>query len=83
MIIEIPVKDNNIDQYNNLAYYLAKTKNGNQFAIIILKEIIKKYPHRTVAYLNLADSLWIAGEKEEASLNYKEYLSLMKSQKRS
>jgi hypothetical protein len=32
MIIEIPVKDNNIDQYNNLAYYLAKTKNGNQFA---------------------------------------------------
>lgn len=82
MIIEIPVKDNNIDQYNNLAYYLAKTKNGNQFAIIILKEIIKKYPHRTVAHLNLADSLWIAGEKEEASLNYKEYLSLMKSQKK-
>jgi hypothetical protein len=30
----------------------------------------------------LADSLWIAGEKEEASLNYKEYLSLMKSQKK-
>jgi hypothetical protein len=44
MIIEIPVKDNNIDQYNNLAYYLAKTKNGNQFAIIILKEIIKNIP---------------------------------------
>ncbi|GEJ46090.1 type IV pilus biogenesis/stability protein PilW [Chryseobacterium sp. ON_d1] len=81
MIIEVPIKDNNIDQYNNLAYYLAKTKNGNQFAIIILKEIIQKYPHRTVAYLNLADSFWIAGEKEEASLNYEQYLSLMKSQK--
>ncbi|WP_168238236.1 tetratricopeptide repeat protein [Chryseobacterium gallinarum] len=82
MISEIPVRNNNVDKYNNLAYYLAQTKNGNQFAIIILKEIIQKYPHRTVAYLNLADSFWVAGDKEEASLNYKEYLSLMKAQKK-
>ncbi|MGE8528458.1 tetratricopeptide repeat protein [Chryseobacterium rhizosphaerae] len=82
MISEVPIQKDNIDQYNNLAYYLAQTKNGNQFAITILNEIIKKCPHRTVAYLNLADSYWIAGEKVKASINYQEYLSLMKSQKK-
>lgn len=82
MITEVPIKDDNIDQYNNLAYYLYKTKNGNQFAIVILKQIIQKYPQRTVAYLNLADSLWKAGRKDEACVNYKEYLLLMKSQKK-
>nr|WP_315028945.1 hypothetical protein [uncultured Chryseobacterium sp.] len=82
MMSETPIQNNNIDQYNNLAYYLAQTKNGNQLAIYILNEIIKKCPNRTVAYLNLADSYWNTGEKEKAKVNYQNYFSLMKSQKK-
>jgi len=82
MISETPIQVNNIDQYNNLAYNLAQTKNGNQLAVYILNEIIRKCPKRIVAYLNLADSYWLIGEKEKAVENYKTYLSLMKSQRK-
>jgi len=71
----------NLDDYNNIAFALSK--NGNQKAgIELLKQIISKFPDRTVAYLNLADSYWNIGEKDKAINNYKEYLTLMKTQKK-
>ncbi|PWN68977.1 hypothetical protein C1631_012970 [Chryseobacterium phosphatilyticum] len=71
----------NLDTVNNVAYILSE--NGNQKAAIdLLEQIIKKFPSRTVAYLNLADSYWLIGEKEKAVENYKTYLSLMKSQRK-
>ncbi|WP_276877845.1 tetratricopeptide repeat protein [Chryseobacterium joostei] len=71
----------NLDDYNNIAFALSK--NGNQKASIeLLKQIITKFPDRTVAYLNLADSYWNIGEKDKAINNYKEYLTLMKTQKK-
>lgn len=71
----------NLDDYNNVAYILSR--NGNQkVAIELLQQIIKKFPSRAVAYLNLADSYWCIGENVKAKTNYSEYLSLMKSQKK-
>ncbi|PWN66569.1 tetratricopeptide repeat protein [Chryseobacterium oncorhynchi] len=71
----------NLDDYNNIAFALSK--NGNQKAgIELLKQIITKFPDRTVAYLNLADSYWNIGEKDKAINYYKEYLTLMKTQKK-
>lgn len=78
---KFPLSQSNLDDYNNIAFALSK--NGNQkTAIELLKQIIAKFPGRTVAYLNLADSYWNIGEKDEAINNYKEYASLMKTQKK-
>jgi len=78
---KIALSQSNVDVYNNIAFRL--TENGNQkVGIDLLQQIIEKYPTRTVAYLNLADSYWTIGDKESAIKNYKTYLSLMKSQKK-
>ncbi len=73
-----PINANNIDKYNNLAYYLSEM--DNNISIYLLERIINKFPDRTVAYLNLADSYWGIGEKERAVENYKKYIELMKLQ---
>lgn len=71
----------NIDNYNNIAFILSK--NGNQkVAIILLKQIVDKFPQRTVAYLNLADSYWAINNHDSAKENYKKYIVLMNSQKK-
>ncbi len=82
LLISEPITKNNVDMYNNLAYHLSCTKNGNQQAINILTQVTNKFPERVVAYLNLADNYWNLGEKEKAVKNYNMYISLMKSQKK-
>ncbi|MGU3373772.1 tetratricopeptide repeat protein [Chryseobacterium sp. M5A1_1a] len=78
---KFPLSQGNLDDYNNIAFALSK--NGNQKAAIeLLNQITTKFSGRTVAYLNLADSYWNIGEKDKAINCYKEYLSLMKTQKK-
>jgi tetratricopeptide (TPR) repeat protein len=59
---------------NNYAYYL-QLQGKHSEAIPIFEKIIELEPDRTVAYLNLADSLWAVGDKTKASLQYGDYLS--------
>jgi tetratricopeptide (TPR) repeat protein len=59
---------------NNYAYYL-QLQGKHSEAIPILQKIVEIDPERTVAYLNLADSLWAMGKKSEAGQCYAEYLS--------
>jgi len=78
---KFPLSKNNLNDYNNIAYILSI--NGNQkTAIELLREILHKFPNRTVAYLNLADSYWAIGNQELAKENYKKYIELMKFQKK-
>ncbi|AZB08165.1 hypothetical protein EG344_04485 [Chryseobacterium sp. G0162] len=77
-----PLNENNLNDYNDIAYYNAYTKDGNLSSIFLLKEIIEKYPNRVVAYLNLGDSYWTFDNKEKAKEAYLKYIDLMKSQKK-
>ncbi len=73
---EISVK--NVRHFNDIAYYLEQSCNYKE-AIKILDAIIIKFPHRTVAYINLGDAYWELDNKSEAKKAYREYVDLMKS----
>jgi len=59
---------------NNYAFYMQRQ--GKHAEVIpVFEKIIELDPNRTVAYLNLADSLWATGDKKEASKRYCQYVS--------
>lgn len=76
--IELSV--NNVSKINNYAFVLQKI--DPLYSIEILEGIVKQFPERSVAYLNLADSFWNTNQKEKAIENYNIYKSLVKSQKK-
>ena len=59
---------------NNYAYYL-QLQGKHSEVIPVFEKIIEMDPSRTVAYLNLADSLWAIGERKEAGEKYAQYVS--------
>lgn len=66
---------------NDLAYYLWKNSRPEE-ASIILQKVISLDPHRVVALLNLADSLWDIGPeafKQQAREYYSRYDENMRS----
>ena len=69
-----PINQKNIATYNNIAFYL-NNQEYHQSAIYLLHKIIKAFPDRTVAYLNLADAYWSSKDKRNAKIFYKKYLS--------
>ncbi|WP_312392699.1 hypothetical protein [Chryseobacterium sp.] len=80
LIKEKPITNNTLDKYNNLAFYIAQTKEGSFKAIYLYNEILDKFPTRVVTYLNLGDCYWNIGIEDLAKENYKKYIALMKSQ---
>ncbi|GEN77517.1 tetratricopeptide repeat protein [Chryseobacterium hagamense] len=73
------LKISNVESANNQAFHLEKT-GANQQSKILLEQIIRQFPDRIVAYLNLADVLWKIQDHDQAKIHYAKYLSLMKSQ---
>lgn len=69
---------NNLVELNNFAYLLQKN-NDNISAALVLQSIHEKYPSRTVAQLNLADSYWELGMRDSACPLYAQYIASMKS----
>ena len=76
----LPINKNNINKYNDLAYYTGLSKDGKISSIFLLKNIIEYDSNRTVAYLNLGDAQWGFEQNENAKKSYQKYISLMKSQ---
>ncbi len=74
----ILVTSQNVTKLNDFAYKIESV--NPSVSINVLLKIIKKYPERVVAYLNLADGYWETGDKLKAKENYKKYIALMKSQ---
>jgi tetratricopeptide (TPR) repeat protein len=62
---------------NDLAYFLEQTKQYTKAEPILL-EITKKFPDRTVAWLNLGDAQLGLGKSDEAKKAYNRYVELMK-----
>jgi len=74
----IPITASNVTQYNDLGFFLEQ---GGKYreAIILLSEVIKAVPERTVAYLNLADAYWGLSDTTNARQQYCRYIELMKA----
>jgi len=73
-IILIPVEI--IDKYNDLGYFLEE---GGKYkeAAIMLEQVVKTVPDRSVAYLNLADAYWGLKDTSKACSNYKKYVDIV------
>ena len=78
LIKQLKVDENNLVFFNDKAYFLEQSGLYEE-AVYILKVIIKEFPNRTVAYINLGDAYWGLGKKEEAKQAYKVYVERMKA----
>ena len=78
MLMKFPLTLKNSPEYNDIAYYLEQSKSYNE-AIFLLEEILDKFPNRTVAWLNLADSQFGIKDKLNAKKSYEKYIELLKS----
>lgn len=72
-----PIKDNSLEDYNNIAYYIDKAKKHKESAYL-LEKIIEKFPNRIVAYLNLGDAYYGLGDKTKVIKAYQAYIDQMK-----
>ena len=77
MLFEEYLFKKNVNRYNNIAYYLQKAGH-NKEAMILLKEIVNRFPNRMVAHYNLADVYWALGQKDKAHKHYGVYIEQMK-----
>jgi hypothetical protein len=68
----------NVQVINDMAFYLSKNARSYE-AIPILEKIVRKFPGRVVAKLNLADAYWNNDLKNLATPMYKEYSIQMTS----
>lgn len=75
------INEKNLNEYNNIAYYLEQNQEYNA-SYYLLDKIVNKDPNRVVAWLNMGDVYWGMNEKTKAKEAYQKYISLMKSQKK-
>lgn len=67
-----------VSAINDYAYFLQEHNQAAE-SIPFLKDIVTAQPNRAVAWLNLADSNWAVGNKNDAVKQYAEYKKLMLS----
>ena len=77
LLKEVKIDSKSVTTYNDIAYYLQKNK-YHKDAILILQHLLDRYPNRTVAYLNMADSLYELNKKDSAKSYYINYTRWMK-----
>jgi hypothetical protein len=65
-----------VGQFNDYGFYLAEAGRTKD-AIAVLSDVVDVEADRTVAYLNLADAQFAAGDKVGAKTNYGEYQKRM------
>ncbi len=68
----------NVHEVNNIAYYLEQSGQYSE-SVFLLERILKKFPNRTVAYINLGDAYWGLGKQKQAKEAYEKYIELMKT----
>jgi tetratricopeptide (TPR) repeat protein len=73
-----PITIRNVVLYNNLAFALEQLVKYNE-SIYLLQKVLKKFPNRTVAYINLGDAYWGLKENSKAKQAYQKYIELMKA----
>lgn len=66
---------------NDIAYYWQQAGYHRE-AIWLLEKILETEPNRTVAHLNVADSLWSEGNSTKAKEHYLIYIQSMRARKK-
>jgi len=79
MLHENWLSKENLESYNNIAYYLQKAGH-NKEAILLFKNILNEFPNRTVAYLNNGDAYLGMSNSFKASQYYAQYIKLMQKE---
>lgn len=79
MLHENWLSKENLESYNNIAYYLQKAGH-NKEAILLLKSVLNEFPSRTVAYLNIGDAYLEMSNSFNASQYYEQYIKLMQKE---
>lgn len=79
---KITLKSSNLSQYNDIGYYLERSKIYDE-AIYVLEKVVEKFPKRTVAYINLGDAYWGLGDQSKAKEAYKKYTVQMEKKNKS
>jgi hypothetical protein len=74
-----PIDNTSVQSYNDIAFYMDELNLVNP-SINLLRKIIRKYPERVVAHLNIADAYCKNEEIKKATWHYNKYVDLMKSQ---
>jgi len=69
----------NVGIFNDYAFFLEQGKKYND-AIVVLKEVVNKFPTRTVAYINLGDAYFELNNTAKAKDAYTTYIDLMKKE---
>lgn len=73
---DLLVNTSNVVDLNNIGYFLEQA-NALEPARFMLEKVLRAYPEREVAYLNLGDVFYKMKDLNQASSNYKEYIRLM------
>lgn len=73
----VGIEESNVQHLNDIGFFILKAGKCRD-AIIILEDIIKSFPARTVAYLNLGDAYQCDGNIEDAKEMYQKYIDRMK-----
>lgn len=79
MLHENWLSKENLESYNNIAYYLQKAGH-NKEAILLLKSILNEFPNRAVAYLNIGDAYFGMSNSFKSSQSYAQYIKLMQKE---
>ena len=77
-VVTFPVSEKNVTIVNDLAFIIQEL--NPCLTTILLKQVIEFYPERTVAYLNLADVLYVTNYNvmnEEILKKYRSYVQQM------
>lgn len=69
--------EKNISEYNDLGFYFAQG-GEHLLAMQVYDRLLVVAPDRVPLKLNVADSLWALGKKDEAEQYYAEYIGAMK-----
>ena len=73
-----PLDAKNVEEYNNIAYFLSKNKQPWP-ALYLLDKITKQIPNRVTAHLNIADIYYEKSGIRLARKSYETYVSLMRT----
>jgi tetratricopeptide (TPR) repeat protein len=72
------IENHTLASFNDLGYFLEQSGEYSK-AIEVLDAVVKAFPDRTVAYLNLADAYAGLGDSVKAKANYSKYADMMKT----
>lgn len=74
----LPLTTESLVKFNDIAFFLCEAKKYQE-SIDILEILLRSYPKRTVAYINLGDAYWGNNEKKYSKDAYLKYIERMKA----